>query len=176
MIPDWDARGLLPTEFYPNSSFRSPYLVSLKDVVRKYSSISKERITILRGFLQYREALHAAGAKSGFQWLDGSFFEDIEGLENRHPRDIDVVTFLADPDKVDKSKKGFLLNPFTKTNYMVDAYFMELNMRLDLLIEMTTYWYGMWSHRRDHTWKGFLQVDLDPAEDDEAREFLRKLN
>jgi hypothetical protein len=23
----------------------------------------------------------------------------------------------------------------------------------------------MWSHRRNHVWKGFVQVDLDPMDD-----------
>lgn len=26
-------------------------------------------------------------------------------------------------------------------------------------------WYSVWSHRRSQLWKGFVQVDLAPAED-----------
>ncbi|RKW41698.1 MAG: hypothetical protein D8H96_09315, partial [Lautropia sp.] len=34
------------------------------------------------------------------------------------------------------------------------------------------YWYSMWSHRRDGSWKGFLQLDLHQARDADAREWL----
>jgi hypothetical protein len=32
---------------------------------------------------------------------------------------------------------------------------------------MVTYWNSMWSHRRDETWKRFIQISLS-IEDDEA--------
>ena len=32
-------------------------------------------------------------------------------------------------------------------------------------IRQISYWYSMWSHRRDGVWKGFIQVSLDPTED-----------
>lgn len=32
-------------------------------------------------------------------------------------------------------------------------------------IQRVSYWYSMWSHRRDGVWKGFVQVDLDPMQD-----------
>ena len=43
-------------------------------------------------------------------------------------------------------------------------------------INRVSYWYSMWSHKRDgKTWKGFLQLDLAPEQDVEAREYLDEL-
>ncbi|WP_414651656.1 DUF6932 family protein [Hafnia paralvei] len=33
------------------------------------------------------------GLAEGFQWVDGSFTENIELIERRTPNDVDVVTF-----------------------------------------------------------------------------------
>jgi hypothetical protein len=74
--------------------------------------------------------LHAAGIIDGFQWLDGSFLENIESLESRSPRDIDVVTFYyLPPNQTQKA----LLNGYPqlfdhrhiKENYHVDVKMME---------------------------------------------------
>ena len=94
-IPPWTSRGVLPSidPGDPTGGDRSPYPASLLDVVMRFST-SPERRTILQGLLDYRAALHRMGLVSGFQWLDGSFLENIELLESRSPRDIDVVTFL----------------------------------------------------------------------------------
>ncbi len=54
-------------------------------LVRTASSLakSKERKEILRGLINYRQRLAAIGFTIGFQWLSGSFMEDIEVLEGR---------------------------------------------------------------------------------------------
>ena len=97
MIPDWNSQGVLPP-VRPgtdgSAADRSPYRVSLHQLVTMFA-ISPERATILRGFLDYRAALHAAGIIVGFQWVDGSFVENIEALEGQHPNDMDVVTFCG---------------------------------------------------------------------------------
>jgi hypothetical protein len=64
--------------------------------VDRFSS-SPERIAILHSLLQFREELYKSGITSGFQWLDGSFMENIETLESRPPNDMDVVTFYHLP-------------------------------------------------------------------------------
>ena len=93
-IPGWNALGLLPPidPELPASPCRSPYPVSLKDVVMRFST-SPERRAVLKGFLDYRRELHRIGIVDGIQWIDGSFLEDVEMIENRSPRDIDVVSF-----------------------------------------------------------------------------------
>ena len=176
VIPDWTVQGILPpiNSVSPTSTDRSPYVVSLTDVVMRFSA-SPERIRILAGLLDYRSSLHAIGLTLGFQWLDGSFLEEIETLENRPPRDIDVVTFFHLPNGVSQQDL-FRANPqlfdlsHVKSNFYVDGYLQELKANSpDILVEKTTYWYSMWSHRRDQLWKGFLQIDLAPIEDIAAR-------
>lgn len=176
VIPDWTPQGVLPpiNLVSPTSTDRSPYAVSLTDVVMRFAT-SPERIKILAGLLNYRAALHTIGLTRGFQWLDGSFLEEIETLESRAPRDIDVVTFFHRPNGMSQQDL-FRANPQlfdlpqVKSNFCVDGYLQELKGDApDILVEKATYWYSMWSHRRDQLWKGFLQVDLTPSEDIAAR-------
>lgn len=95
-ISQWNTLGLLPP-VNPTSAERSPYPVALLDVILRFAT-SPERCKVLKGFLDYRAALHGMGLVNGFQWLDGSFTEQVETLERRSPRDIDVVTFVYTPD------------------------------------------------------------------------------
>jgi len=177
-IPAWTALGLLPPidPNQPTSTERSPYPVSLKDVVMRFST-SPERKAIMQGFLGYRAALHGLGYTSGFQWLDGSFMEEVEIIEKRAPRDIDVVTFVHDPVDTGRTltEDDFanLDHDMTKTAFKIDSYFVELDQLPPR--EITTwsaYWYSMWSHRRNQAWKGFLQIELEPTEDAEAMAWL----
>jgi hypothetical protein len=63
-----------------------------------------------------------------------------------------------------------------KTLYTVDAYFVELGNPLDQeSVKKVSYWYSMWSHRRNGTWKGFVRIDLDKGKDAYARELLQEL-
>lgn len=98
-IPAWNSQGGLPPvipDALPSSK-RSPYRASLVDLMSRFGR-TPERKRILEGFLNYRNALHSIGLDSGFQWINGSFLEHIERIENRAPRDIDVVTFFHLPD------------------------------------------------------------------------------
>lgn len=178
-IPAWNNAGVLPP-IVPgtpgNSPERSPYVIELPVLIDRFST-SPERIAILYGLLRFRAALHQAGIVSGFQWLDGSFLEDVERLEERSPRDMDVVNFvyLADLNQEALiSQHRALFNPAeTKRAYAIDAYFVEIGGVLDKnAVRRVSYWYSMWSHRRDGSWKGFVQVDIDPAPDADARATL----
>jgi hypothetical protein len=64
----------------------------MSEVVLRYG-VTAERAAILTGLLDYRAALRNVGIMDGFQWLDGSFVEDVEAIRSRPPSDIDVVTF-----------------------------------------------------------------------------------
>lgn len=185
-IPDWNAQGVIPpiNNLQPTLADRSPYTVSLTDVVLRFG-LSAERRTVLDGFLRYRAALHAAGLAQGFQWLDGSFLEHVEMLESRPPNDIDVVTFYRLP--AGKTQVGLQVQApdifpnnrasqqTMKANYHVDVYAVHLGMVSERLVERGTYWYSMWSHRRNQIWKGYVQVDLAPTEDADARAALTNL-
>lgn len=180
MIPAWNVAGLLPPirpGVAGHDFDRSPYEVVLADLVDRFST-SPERIAILEGFLKLRAQLHSSGLVSGFQWVDGSFLEQIEILESRSPKDIDVVTFfdlpagLSETDVVNLNAALFD-HDRVKATYKVDHYQFVLGKAVDAFqIRLISYWYSMWSHRRDGLWKGFLQVDLDPTQDAYALQTL----
>lgn len=180
ILPNWNGAGVLPP-IRPgrqgSSPERSPYRVPLADFVARFA-ISPERMKILDGLLKFRAKLHEIGIISGFQWLDGSFLEQIELLESRSPNDIDVVTFFEMPTGENqlsllRKSKSLFDQQALKKKYSVDGYFSELGQPVDALhVQIITYWYSMWSHRRDGLWKGFVQVDLAPSEDDDARAVL----
>lgn len=182
-LPSWNSQGVLPPvdPSNPVSISRSPYAVSLKDVVSQFGN-STDRLNILTGLLSFRSALHAAGIIDGFQWLDGSFLENIESLESRPPRDIDVVTFYNLP--LNQTQRT-LFNCYPqlfdhrhiKENYHVDAYFVDLNGIVpEKLISKAAYWYGVWSHQRKSLlWKGYLQIDLSSTDDHIALDNLVKM-
>ena len=178
-IPAWTPEGLLPPidMDYPASRARAPYPVSLTDFVWRFGAGSA-RQNILLGFLDYRAALHKAGLKDGFQWVNGSFLEYIETIEQRDPNDIDVVTFYWLPDGQDQ-RQILTASPevFNRTKakqkYCVDPYFMQLNGQdPETLIDTSVYWYSMWSHRRDFRWKGYLQLDLHDSDEEAVRAML----
>ncbi|SMF95013.1 hypothetical protein SAMN02949497_2353 [Methylomagnum ishizawai] len=183
-IPTWNSRGVIPpiNELNPVSVDRSPYPISLNEFVSRFSH-TPQRLEILDGFLNYRAELHKLGLTIGFQWLDGSFLEDVELLESRAPEDIDVVTFYQLPPNVSQTdllNKAPLLFPATKSArkafkaiYHTDAYMVCLDTTLqERLVASSAYWYSMWSHRRNQLWKGYLQIDLAPVEDVAAKAIL----
>lgn len=180
VIPAWSSGGVLPPirpSASGNSQDRSPYLVDLSVLFDRFAT-SPERMGILDGLLRFRADLHSAGVTSGFQWLDGSFLEQVETLEGRAPRDMDVVTFLDLPHGQSQASlathHGLLFDQkHVKANYAMDAYFVVMGDPLDSgSVRRVSYWYSMWSHRRDGLWKGFVQVSLDPGQDGNARAIL----
>jgi hypothetical protein len=181
-IPDWNSQGVLPPidPVNPRSAERSPYAVSLIDFVLRFGT-SSARLNILDGLLSFRSGLHEAGLIQGFQWVDGSFLEDIEELESRDPNDIDVVTFFHLPkdDTQRRLSQAFprLFTPkFAQEDYHVDAYFVQLNEGVpEPLISNSVYWYSLWSHRRNDLWKGYLQIDLSQTNDNVARDNLNRI-
>lgn len=176
-IPAWNPQGLLPPidVLNPTSVERSPYRVVLTDVMVRFAT-SPQRRQILRGWLGYRAALHGMGLTDGFQWLDGSFLEQVETLENRPPQDMDVVTFLNPPAGFAPTQQQIatLDNQAAKQAFRVDSYFVDLNLPANELVERSAYWYSMWSHRRNQAWKGYLEVDLNPAYDQQATDYLNQ--
>lgn len=177
-IPVWNSLGVFPPldASAPTSPDRSPYPVSLKDFVMRFAH-TPERRGVLTGFLNYRAALYGLGLTEGFQWLDGSFFEDVETIERRAPLDIDVVSFYHTPDDFTVTDTQALLFDQTaaKAQFMVDAYIVELNQVTPReLVFWSAYWYSIWSHRRNQIWKGFLKVELAPTEDAEALAWLQQ--
>ncbi len=146
-IPQWNAHGVLPpiNLASPTSLDRSPYNVTLTDLIHRYAT-SRQRKNILNGFLNFRHELHNLGLVQGFQWLDGSFLENIELIEERSPNDIDIVTFYCLPSNVTQitlldSNPRLFNSKHTKKDFLVDAYFVQLNTNNNkALIRNAIYW------------------------------------
>jgi hypothetical protein len=174
-IPTFVPPGILPPFIGnpQNAGGYSPYRVSVSAVVQRFSG-SVERRIMLEGLLRYRAALHQAGFLTGFQWLDGSFIEEIERLEDRPPGDIDVVSFIQSPHPVaNRALIKSLVSPTSKIAFHCDAYFVDLNREGHHVVRSATFWYGLFGHRRNREpWKGLLEIDLDPTEDGNARTTL----
>ncbi len=174
-VPDWTSEGLLPpirTRLGGATHDRSPYHATTLELVLRFAT-TPERWRILDGLLRYREVLYGMGMSTGWQWIDGSLLEEVEVLEDRPPNDVDVVTFFElptgkTPDEVIAAGRGLFGSE--KPTFQVDAYYFQLGLPTGRFeVEWIAYWYSMWSHRRTGAWKGFLQVGLDPAGDEEAR-------
>ena len=180
-IPDWNPSGHLPpflgSPTAPEGG--SPYRVALTDLVLRFRDTAARR-ALLGGLLNYRAALHAAGAVAGFQWVDGSFVANVKP----NPSDIDVVTFFQLPtDRTQRqwaNANSALLNPQTNKNrYGIDGYtiFLDANAAYHpaywvYLARNMTYWHSLWSHDIQRRWKGYLEIDLASDEDAAAQAIL----
>lgn len=180
MIPKWTMSGIIPPVAPGHdgaSERRSPYRADLLQLVDRFAT-TLERVEILEGLLGFRSRLHGLGLVSGVQWLNGSFSEDVENVEERSPNDIDVVTWLYVPPQIDlrqvaTNSPDLFIREQCKNMYKVDAFWGELGVPLDEgCIGYVCYWYSMWSHRRSGVWKGFISVDLAPDEDATARRLI----
>lgn len=155
----------------------SPYSCTMEDLCQRFAT-SGPRKEILDGFLKFRGEFLGFGIQ-GFQWLGGSFLEDIEIQERRAPRDIDVVTFVSYPaasvtlHSTLVPKIELLSRAHVKSTYHVDSIVIPLGAPPAVLVDEGRYWYGLFSHRRDGVWKGMLEVKLsDKTDDDAARAVL----
>jgi hypothetical protein len=162
------------------SAHSSPYIVTAVELVQRFA-FSAPRCTILDGLLRYRAELRGLCFSQGFQWLDGSFVEDVETREDRAPNDIDVVTFAYPPAGMNKAEinRMMALHPdlfdheLCKKGFHCDTAIVNLTTSPEWLVAQTRYWYGLYSHRRGDTlWKGLLQLPLD-SDDNLARATLQ---
>jgi len=162
------------------SAHVSPYQVSMLEVAQRFAHMpGRERL--VRGLLDYRADLAALGFVHGFQWLDGSFAEDVEANQQRPPNDIDLVTFAFSPAGLDNAHINAMVNAHSdlfipaqvKAKYGCDAYLLPLDRSPVNLVKRATYYFGLFSHRRaDQVWKGLLQIPLG-TDDASARALLQ---
>ena len=180
-IPNWDSSGLLPPFVgSPASSIgRSPYRVPLTDMILRFGNTATRR-ELLAGFLDFRASLHTAGLMEGFQWVNGSFVENIIETEGREPGDIDVVTFLHVPQGYTEvtfldAFPALFDRSANRIKYHTDTMFIALSTDdLHSLVRGVAYWDSLWSHTRQGQWKGYLEIDLSDCEDREARNVLKR--
>ena len=186
MIPELNQSGVLPpfiAEKGPTDpASMAPYRATITEFVLRYAQ-SPERITILKGLLEYRKKLKELGVTQGFQWLDGSFVENVELNRGRPPADVDLVTFAERPHTHRESDKwkGLVSNnkeifypDESKEKYLCDAYFVDLNINPIHIVNSARYWFGLFSHQREsYLWKGMIEIPIQ-CSDEEALEFLEK--
>lgn len=185
MIPDFTPSGVLPPFVGDTPTRRAnmaPYAVSLVDIAVRFAN-TPERLEIFRGLLAYRQALRDIGFVNGFQWLDGSFVEDVEGVRGRPPGDLDVVTFSDRPvGNADPIAWGDFVNANldvldpreAKRRFKCEAFLIDFQKQPHLLCDDTRYWFGLFSHQREsYHWKGMLKVGLQ-ADDAAALDYLQQ--
>lgn len=178
MIPSFNQSGVLPP-FLPGSlpiqsGAMAPYKVTLLEVVQRFSA-GNVRPDIVRGLIDYRAALRAVGVSSGFQWIDGSFVEDIENNQGRPPNDVDTVTFALRPlahqkqehwNNLVNQRAELFIPAECKKRFRCDAYYVDMNLPPRSLVDQARYWFGLFSHQRDtYLWKGMLEIPLDDDKD-----------
>lgn len=182
-IPAWTPDGLLPPIGGALTALdRAPYRVSLVEFVTRFGT-TQERRRLLRGMLSYRAQLHTAGLVDGFLWIDGSFVEDVENLEHRAPRDIDVVLFFRMPPGVSQRQLRDRLPSLMvaaeqlslREQFGIHATPVDLALPERVLIERATYWYSLLAHRRDGAWKGYVELDLAGEQDAQAAQVMEQL-
>lgn len=178
-IPEWDSSGFLPPYIGDRrlASSHPPYLVSLTDMVQRFSSTSRRR-AILHGFLQYRAELHQAGLVRGFQWVNGSFITDTTHIANREPSDIDVVTFYNLPDGYNQARLAAEFPALLNRDDIWEKYHTDATMicldtsSMFYLLKLTAFWHTTWSHTEQGRQKGYLAISLSNDMDEAAREIL----
>lgn len=178
-IPDVGISGLLPPLLAEDGRAYgfSPFNCSVQELCERFGHTA-ERKAILKGFLDFRAECRRHGV-NGFQWVAGSFVEDVEAMEGRPPNDIDVVTFIGSPDTTASVEALKAAQPHLfsrvemKERYGVDHLAVPLKSPPSTLVKSTCYWYALYSHNERRAWKGLLRVELSDETDDlEARKFL----
>jgi hypothetical protein len=181
-IPPFDHNLVIPPHLGDPTSLGqlSPYPCTTVELCQRFGS-TEERRAILGKFLDFRERLNQEGLTNGFQWLDGSFLEDVESRENRAPRDLDVVTVywgynLAFQQNLQLRFREFASSVQSKATYSLDHFPLDAGYSPDATLESTRYWILLFSHNRSGVWKGMLRIELNtPVEDTAARGELARL-
>ena len=173
-IPPFDHNLVLPPHLGDPTlpSDLSPYPCTTLELCQRFGT-SPERRKILGLFLDFRKRLADEGLTDGFQWLDGSFLEDIEAQEGRPPRDLDVVTVYWGYDfpfqrQLWANLPEFVDSTLSKTNFALDHYPLDASYNPETTVEWTSYWISLFSHNRLAVWKGMLRVKLNTTADDSA--------
>lgn len=157
----------------------------MREFVERFGT-SPERNKIIWGLLSYRASLMSCGL-TGFQWLSGSFVEDVESIRGRPPKDVDVVSIINRPVNIASDEKwvefldgedGVLLtnSEAMKAVFHCDAYVIDMNEPSIDVVNSTRFWFGLFSHQRvTSAWKGMVVVELDSVQDAEARSIMPPL-
>lgn len=180
-IPDFNSHGVLPPYNGDLKQFgaTSPYAATTLELCRSFGT-SRERRSILRGFLAMRALMHQLDIVKGFQWIDGPFLEKDGKRNGRNPDCIQVVTFFHasrlydDPAYTDQFKPLKSAKE-TRGLFSVDHGLVSLDWSPLEIIDSTRHWTAILSHQADTgIWKGLLKIRLCTLEEDAAA--LQHLN
>ena len=173
-IPVFDHNLVLPPHLGDpvNHGQLSPYPCTTLDLCQRLGT-TPERRAILVKFLDFRDRMRGEGLTNGFQWLDGSFLEDVETRENRPPKDLDVVTVYWGYDRAFQTNlvarfREFASPRLSKAAYGLDHYNFDASHNPPVTLEQTRYWILLFSHNRQGVWKGMLRIEINTAAEDAA--------
>ena len=176
-IPDFDHNNVLPPYIGnpTRSNNVSPFCCSSLEFCKRFNT-SSTRIKLLKHYLQFRAKLNEFQI-SGFQWIFGSFTENVETSRNKDPEDIDVVTFYdVDVNNFEIIKNNFpefIYRNQAKNKYKIDSLLVNLNYPPKDIVSHTAFWMNFFSHTRHNVWKGGLLIELNtPSIDKQAVELL----
>lgn len=171
-IPRFDHNNALPPHLGDprDKSHLSPYQCTILELCHSLAT-TRDRIDILKGYIKFRIRMTQMGIIYGFQWIDGSFLENIEVSENRSPKDLDVVTFFGGSTAINHANIMASFPEFgnpdlSKLNYHLDHYPVDYTFRPDVTVEFTRYWIQLFTHKRNGVWKGILRLPLNTDIDD----------
>lgn len=182
-IPSFDHNLVLPPHTGNPALLTdvSPYEATIMEFCQRFST-TPQRIEILKGLVSFRLKMISYGITDGFQWVDGSFTEDIEKSEGRAPNDIDIVTFfkgLTPPQQsnIIANFSEFVDPSLSKANYKLDHYPVDFGFDPLQTVESTKYWIQLFCHNRKGVWKGMVKLSLstDRTVDETALSFLNSL-
>ncbi|OJW74911.1 hypothetical protein [Spirosoma sp. 48-14] len=173
-IPDFDHNYVLPPHLGDPTepSHLSPYSSSILEICQKFGT-SPNRVQILKNLVEFRRNMTNLGIIEGFQWLGGSFMQDIETLETRAPRDLDIVTFHGlltthQFSLIIHSFPEFRSSVLSKKNFLLDHYPVDYCFKPEVTVEHTRYWIQLFTHTRLGLWKGMVRIELNTPFDDQA--------
>ncbi len=181
-IPSFDHNNVLPPHMGnpTDKTHLSPYSCTILELCHQFST-SGQRIAILKNYITFRQRMTSLGIIIGFQWLDGSFMENIERSESREPNDLDIVTFFGGISRADQANLIKIFPEFAspvlaKNTYKLDHYAVDYTYHPDVTVEQTRYWLQLFTHNRIGVWKGILRLPLNtPIDDQHALDYLNLL-
>ncbi|MFD2579995.1 DUF6932 family protein [Novosphingobium colocasiae] len=177
LIPPFNLNGVLPPFVggTPGAqmAWSSPYNCTAIELVQRFFPHPATGVDYYKDCSSFVLNCVKKGIVSGFQWLDGSFTEDVEA-DGRQPNDIDVVTLAYRPESLALNLQGwrdfvheqgnggiFFDRTRNREEFTCDTFFVDLNSVPYLVARQAAYWSGLFSHRREtFQWKGMLALPL----------------
>jgi hypothetical protein len=184
-IPDFDHNYVLPPHVgSPTDPGQiSPYAATTLELALKFGT-SPARKTILYKYLNFRSELKKHNLNNGYQWLDGSFLENIEISEGRSPRDLDLLTIFWGYDDSHLTVVNTIFPSFfdpgeSKRLFQLDHYTINMEKAVvypEATADLIRYWIQLFSHNRNSVWKGMLKINLNtPTDDNDAFNYLNSI-